>query len=342
MFKVFEKLMDEKEDRGDDLPGANPFVGGEGENGNDTEAEDRGDLVVDEGAADDDASSETETPAEDATDSDDAADDSDGDGDDDAGDAEDGDDGGEDDGDDEEQPTSPMIPKKRFDSVNERMKRAEARLAELERQREATAEAQEDTFDFDEKEKEYMEAVLDADADRALALRNEIRAAEQARFEAQSNTVTSEAVKQSALQREFDENVAVLEAHNPVLDPDSDTFDEDLVGEIVNLQKNMVLGGSDLTPGEALVKAAQYVMGNKLLLDEAEAEEETPPPPKPKKNAGNVKGKVAAAKKQAPNLTGGESSSAAGEGTVNIDDLTEAEFDALPESKKQALRGDII
>ena len=335
--------MSEHEDRGDNLDdvSANPFVGGDGET-NDAEAEDRGDTLASEDGdataeGGEDSTEETVTAdADGASASGDSGSTDGGDGDagDDSGDGESADD------EVDETPATPMIPKKRFDAVNDRMKAAERRLEELERMRTATEQATEEEFDFDAKEKEYMEAVLDGDSDQALALRKEIRAAETAQFEAKANSVEHKAVERTKLEAEFDDAISVLEGHNAVLNPDDDAFDEALVDEIVALQGGLLAGG-DITPGAALLKAAGYVMGNKLVLEEASAEESPEPAPKPKKPL-DVKAKIAAAGKQPANLNAGDASSSAGEGVINVNELTEKEFDSLPESKKRELRGDVI
>ncbi len=233
-----------------------------------------------------------------------------------------------------------MIPKKRFDAVNERMKRAEARLRDLEKQREAEEQVEEDQFDFDAKEEAYMEAVLDGDTKLAKELRNEIRAAEQAMYESKVSGVKDQAVEQTQIKQEFDDAVASLESASALLDPDSGDFDEALVDQIVSLQGGLLNSGQGYTPGEALLQAAQYVMGDALSLDgEAEPEPAPAPAPKPKKD---VKKKVAAAQRAPADMSAGDSSSTAGEGVIDIDRLSEKEFDALPESKKRELRGDVI
>ena len=110
-------------------------------------------------------------------------------------------------------------------------------------------------------------------------------------------------------------------------------FDKALVDEVLDLQGGLVAQG--YTPADALTKAARYVVG-----DAIDGEVEPAAPVEKKKT--DVKAKVKIANAQPQNLSSGDSSSAAGDGVIDMDTITENEFDALPESKKKELRGDVL
>lgn len=312
----------------------NPYIGGDDHPDDADGGEDRGDNIetsadpVEDTGDNADADSSDNMPAADDADVSAAGDDS---GDGDVPDTADSDEG---DGADDVATTSPMIPKRRFDEVNERMKRAEQKLAEAEATQKANEPAQTSDFDFDAKEAEYMEAVLDGESDRALSIRREIRAAEEVVYANKIASVQESAVTQSKIQREFEAVVHDLESKVDRFNPNSEAFDEALVGEVLELQRGLVNQG--YTPGDALNRAARYVVPD---LD-APAAEPAAPAPAPRKT--NVKQKVAASKQQPQPLSAGDNSSSGGDGVINVDALTEAEFDALPESKKRELRGDVV
>ena len=74
-----------------------------------------------------------------------------------------------------------MVPKSRLDEVLAKQKALEKQLDELRAQKQEPGEAPE-AYDFDAKEVEYQNLVLDGEAQKAAALRKEIRAAERAQL----------------------------------------------------------------------------------------------------------------------------------------------------------------
>lgn len=243
-------------------------------------------------------------------------------------------------------PKPKMIPKKRFDEVNERMKRAEQAVQDGKAEADADA-ARADAppvFDFDLKESEYMEAVLDGEKDKALALRREIRSEEKKLIEVDNLSNRDEAVAQSKAQREFDTVVAELEENVPAFAPKGEFFDIDVVNEVLDLQAGLV--GRGYSPADALNKAARYVVGDAVdgtPAADADAGEDKPDTTAAdKKKAADLKKKLDMAAGQPSNLDAGDSSSSAGDGVIDMENLSEKEFDSLPESKKRELRGDVI
>lgn len=155
------------------------------------------------------------------------------------------------------QPESPLIPKSRFDEVNERRKAAEAKLRELEERAKAQDPANVVDFDFKGKEKAYMDAVLDGDVDKALAIRDEIRVAEQALFQQMTEKAEQTARRAAKQDIKLEQTIAELTSKYTVFDPDSDTYDDDLTREALAFQKTFISEGYD--PDKALRKAVTYV-----------------------------------------------------------------------------------
>ena len=247
---------------------------------------------------------------------------------------------------DEEEPTAVedtenRIPKSRFNQVNERMKAAELRAKRLEEElKSAQGETGDvEAFDFDAKEKEYMEAVIDGEQDKALTIRAEIRRAEQAQYTSANAKASAKTVEITRAQLEFDDEVAVWAGKHPEFNPDSDVYSQDLVDEVIDLQAGFTAKG--YSPAAALRKAASYVVkfndmaepGAKVVKDEA-------PAPKPEPKPTDVKAKVTAANAQPPKID--KSTGQADTGEKSVMDMTEEEYDALPESKKKQLRGDLF
>ena len=239
-------------------------------------------------------------------------------------------------------PVDQRIPKERFDTINERRKAAEAELARLQAAQAAAQQGQEGTFDFEGKEREYMELVVDGEFDKANLVRSEIRAAESQTYQqiAQSTAETTrEQTKQSI---QFDETVAELQETYDVFNPESDGYDETLVDEALVIYQGFADKG--YTPAVAITKAAKYVAKMNDLVANGEVPADPAPAAAPAvgakpANPAATAQKVQAAGQQPPAMPGTGNSQ---EAAVDVDSMTEDEFDALPESKKAQYRGDFV
>jgi len=237
-----------------------------------------------------------------------------------------------------EQKQQPTIPKSRFDTFNERMKRAERELAELRAAAQDKETPAVPEVDLDELEQKYAEAILDGEVDTARQIRSDIRKAERAEYERVAAEKAQSATSADRQQADLNAAVKTAEEAYPVLDQSSDDYNQDIVDEVVDLMSGWVRTGK-YTPAEAMVKAVKTTA--KLYdLDAPPPAPEKPAAPKEKvASKEEVRKKVKAAASTPPDL------SRAGEGMarevgLNIDDLSEEEFDALPESKLRELRGD--
>lgn len=244
-----------------------------------------------------------------------------------------------------EKPRNPMIPRARFDEVNQRYRQTRQELDELRARlnaREAQPAPAKPSIDLDAKEAEYMDAVLDGDREKALSIRREIREAEmQSVPQPTQNTPTVSEIK-AALK--FDETVAEMNKLYPVFDPQSDDHDADLTDEAVVLSQGFQRRG--MAPDAALRKAVKYVVEangieaagvEPVALTDAKAQQPTAAA-KPALPAKAVQNKLQTANKQPPK----PASIVEREPSVDVDSMSLEEFEALPESTVRRLRGDML
>ena len=220
----------------------------------------RGDFIEDEEVTDlddvedeeeDSEEDESEDESEDGSEDDDISEDS-----------EEEDEEDEEEGDeDEEVKDEPRIPKSRFDSVNQRMQKAEKRAEWLESQLEKLIESSTKVvekkeeipeYDFDAKEAEWVELVIVGDAEKAVRLRKEINNAiaekTKREYEKQFETVNEIAKKESStsiLEDKFSELVNLYETEYPVLDSASEDYDEDITTTVNTLMSGYLANGKN-------------------------------------------------------------------------------------------------
>ncbi|NVZ08012.1 hypothetical protein HW932_01900 [Allochromatium humboldtianum] len=232
------------------------------------------------------------------------------------------------------------IPKARFDEVNLKRKAAEARLQQLEEELARLKNpASAESFDFDAKEEEYMAAVVDGEFAKAKAIRAEIRRAEQEALRAEAAKVKTEAVTQTQIELDFKNTVVELEAKYPAFNSRAETFDEDATNEVLELHNAYMQMGKYPTPSDSLRAAAELIALKYGVVVPQAPSPTTEPPAAPSKPVADAKKKAAIAAAQpsipqsgAPGIPSGPS----------IRTMSEEEFDALPESKKAELRGDLV
>lgn len=284
---------------------------------------------VDDGEPDADADAE----AEEAVDDDEASDGEEGD---------DGDVAESDDGDDRPEDKSgrdQRIPLSRFNEVNERMKAAEQRLAELERQEQVVEEVAEGVYDFNAAEEEYTELLLDGDTKGAATKRAEIRAAEREEFLKEAQGTTQETIAQDAMMSELNSLTHQAAEMYPLFDENSAEFDVDATQKVLTFMRGYI--ASDMTPTDAFVAALADGID---LFDLNTRYSKEKPEPKPKKTTvKKTKEKLDVATKQHKSPAGeGLASAGAGAVVPDIDKLSDAEIDALPAETLARLRGDIL
>lgn len=243
----------------------------------------------------------------------------------------------------EEKPVKkPMVPKARLDEVLAKQKALQKQLDDINAAKEKAEEAPE-AYDFDAKEVEYQNMVLDGETEKAVALRREIRKAERDALEYEMRQEMSQTVNQDRQMTALQQAANAMEEAYPVFDANSESFNEDMTNEVVELRDAFMMKGYEAV--DALSKAVKYVVKDHNL----DQTEEAPPSlagtaPKTDelaKKRAQVSKKLKAADAQPPELPG-ESSTTRGEGQFDLSTMTEEEFDALPEATLKRLRGDIL
>lgn len=323
---------------------------------------DRGDVLEEE--EDDDEEKEEEQATEDEDESAAEEDDSDEDDDsedDDASDDESGDDGDEEDAeesedsdaddDDVESEDTPKsdqrIPIGRFNEVNERMKAAERRLAELENQEDAAEQVQKESYDFDKAESEYQELLLDGKVPEATSKRKEIRSAEHELWKQETKQETIQDVNHAEMERELNELTGQAAKMYPTFDDASADFDPVATNKVLTFMRGYV---GEMEPDDAFVAALSdvidiYGLDTKYGYTEDEATEKPAEKPAAKKKGSKkqTKKKIELAEKQVKTPAGqGRASTDSGVVAPDIDKMSDAELEALPEATLARLRGDFV
>lgn len=238
----------------------------------------------------------------------------------------------------------PSIPKPRFDEINERMKKAEAKVESLEGQlervvEEKTPEPEPEPYDYKTKEKEAMDALLEGDADKYSAINEEIRQAEKAEYVREAKKLADVGDQNLRENMTFEETGARIEHEFPQFSADSEVYDADAREEMLDLYVGYAQSGR-YTKTQALQRAADKAAKLYGFTDVA---------PEPAPDLTNIvdikktdpKAKAKAANEQPPAME----SRAQGtneEPRRDYKSMSDEEFDALPESTKKRARGDVL
>ena len=229
-----------------------------------------------------------------------------------------------------------MIPKRRLDDVVAKQRKAEQELVEMRKElAEAKAAASaKPSVDIRALSKLRNEAILDGDLEKAADIDDEIIAS--TRQEA-SAPVDMEAVYAEVEAKiELKTTLTSVFSDYPEFDTESDSFDEDLNSEALVFQQAYLNQGH--SPAESVRRAADAAI--RVLRPELLAVKEAPKAA-PKARKTNVKGNVEAANAQPPKMQQGESGGKTTDAFVDLNKLSDDEFDALPEATRARLRGDM-
>lgn len=255
----------------------------------------------------------------------------------------------------------PFIPKSRFDQRTAQLRAAERelgqaqdRLREMESEK-ARVEREANTMS-DEQIQEKMNAanaaLIEGNTEDAAKLQSEVFAALREGSKAVEQTGGGEPVDANKIaadvrdQMAFEQSLEKIHADYPVLDEGSDSFDETISQEAVELQAYYFQQG--YTRSQATERAAS-IIGKMHDMDP------TPEKPAAKAPAGNQKadmakksqqasrkGKVAKARKAPPETSGTTTQGADSADSVNLDTLSVEDWSALPDSVRSRLMGDAL
>jgi hypothetical protein len=238
-------------------------------------------------------------------------------------------------------PKKPMVPKSRLDEVLAKQKALQKQLDDMRAQQQPVEDAPE-AYDFDSKEIEYQNFLLDGEASKAAALRQEMRKAEREQLAYEMRQEMAEKVSQNQQATALQQAANDLEANFPVFNQNAAEYDAEITQEVIELRDAFMIQGFGAV--DALSKAANFAIKSHGL--EAAATLNAPSAPKAKsvdevaKKRAEVSKKLKAAESQPPELSG-ESSANRGEKPIDVSSMTEDEFNALPEATLKRLRGDI-
>jgi hypothetical protein len=243
-----------------------------------------------------------------------------------------------------EPPKKPMVPKTRLDEVLQKNKAMQKELEEMKAKEEAPKEAPK--YDFDSEEVKLQNLILDGQAEAAAKKRAEIRAAERDQITYEVEQKMRQEIQVSNQQNAILDASKQIEAEFPVFDQNSEHFNEQLTNEVIELAE--AFGSKGYDGADAMHKAVKYVISaNNLGESAVEATPKEALSPKKAqstvdevaKKRSEVAKKLKTADQQPPNLPG-ESSSSHGEQPLDISNMSEEEFDALPPATIARLRGD--
>ena len=253
--------------------------------------------------------------------------------------------------------TEAKIPKSRFDeAVNkerEAREAAERRAAELERRLNESARSIQDNQITEELEaqivaleQKHAELLLDGDSAKAAAVMKEIRMAERQIATSQAETRAAARTAQTLEAERMEATIARVEADYPEFNPESDSFDEDLVQLVLAKQRSLI-STEGLSPSRAMDKAARDVAERFLKKTEPEPEPKGLAAAKAQDNRKQeaIKRALDTQSKQPSSMKdAGLDSDKMGQSRdlPDITKLTAEEFDALPEATKSRLRGDTL
>ena len=257
------------------------------------------------------------------------------------------------------------VPKFRLDAATARARKAEKEADELRKQL-AEKEAAKDTKDDkaektpDELHEERLadidsriaEAMKDGDTTEIAKLMKESRAAEREFMKNQNDAKISESSNMTAAQVKetnlLNSILDQLEEQFPMFDENSDDFNDEANADVLKVQKGLIAMGESAS--DALIEAVNLVLPKYGYSTEEEDKggkadkgDKDGKGGKEDKQKG-VKRNLDAAKRTPPDMddAGEDSDSAGAESDLpNILDLTDAEYDALPEATKKAMRGDV-
>jgi hypothetical protein len=246
---------------------------------------------------------------------------------------------------DDEAGTEGRVPKSRFDEVNERMKKAEAKVEGLEKQLETVIEGKTEEivpeYDYEGKEKEAMDAILEGDTKKYAEIRAEIRAAERQDTLREAEKLAEKGDRTLKETLTFEEAGAKIEEQYPELSQKSEIFNEAAREELLDLYVGYAKSGS-YTSVQALQKAAKVVAKVYDLGAKDEVVEDKEPDNVVTLKQPDVKKKIKVAEDQPPELESRAPGTSGAEPTIDVVNMPDDEFEALPESTKRRLRGDVL
>lgn len=243
----------------------------------------------------------------------------------------------------------PRIPKSRFDEAvaKERQAReaAEARLREIEAaqaQVRRTEDVEKIEAQVAELEKQHQRLLIDGEVEKAAEIASQIRRTERQIQIAEAQNMTAAAKEQAREEIRMELTIEKLESEYPVLSPENENYDPELVEFILAKQRGL-MERERMSPSKALARATTEVMKRFGAPAPAAESKGLTQKVEDRKQAQVKKNLDAAARQPASTKEVGFDSDKAGEKALpDVSKMSYEEFDALPESTKAKLRGDYV
>jgi hypothetical protein len=245
----------------------------------------------------------------------------------------------------EETPEEQRIPKERFDEVNERMKRAEEKVKDLENQLETTIESkiepepEPEPYDYAAKDAEAMDALLEGDAKRYGEIQDEIRQATRDEAIREAKKLAAEGDLQVRETLTFEEAAAQIERNYPQFSEGTEEFNKAAYDELMDLYVGYAQSGR-YTRVDAMRKAADNAVKIYGLNQVTDPEPEPAPDNVVNIKKTDVATKAKMAERQPPRMEAGTAGKE--EPRVDVNSMSDEQYESLPESTKRRLRGDIL
>ena len=237
------------------------------------------------------------------------------------------------------------IPKARFDEVNEARKEAERRAQEAEDElKRVRAEAKPapppppaaPAFDLAAKEREAIDALLEGDTDKATSIRMEINA----HIAKTAEEAAEQRITRKSVEAELAKASEQAVADHPYLDTPAGAEALQLI-----IWKRFALQEQGHAPAEAL-RLAVAAIAPRFKPDDAAGGDNTPgrgspstDKPSDTRTAKALERGLRDSQAQAPAMTAGIGNRQTA-GKVNVETMTDEQFNELPIAEKRRLRGD--
>ena len=250
---------------------------------------------------------------------------------------------------------APMIPRSRFDQVNNRLKAATQKLESMEAAAAngevapSVAEQQKDDILFQEEIVTEQQAIhdllLDGNSKDAAAKQTELNGKMMSRATSTARDSVRDAVNENQAKRDFDAQLVVLETDYGFINPDNtELYDESMVTRVKSISNALRTEG--YTASEALAEATTTVAArfypDLLGTEPSETAPDTSVADgkRASMKTATIKKNLKAANKQ-PAKIGGESLTTESASLPSISEMSESEFEDLSELELQRLRGDV-
>jgi len=191
-------------------------------------------------------------------------------------------------------------------------------------------------------EKDYATLITDGEVEKAAAVMAQIRRAERDMAESKSDMKIQAAEIRAAERTRYGVALERIESSFPQLNPDHESYDEALMGEVAELKDAYQMKGH--TPTAALHKAVRALVELRTTKQEL-ATSVTPNVAAERKKAAVVKAANAAARTPPSTELAGVDSDKLGGGKYDakqVIKMSQAEFNKLSEADLAVMRGDVM